>query len=130
MTLTQNLDLDEVNLEKACSNHPELDEAFKRFGPPSITLWSKILEAKDVYTRVRYINTKTVAVIRKLSALFKEEKEIVTSHHLRKLYAHRAYTERTDKETQSEAYFYKCILGHDPNSATNSAATYTTVGFY
>ncbi len=117
-------------MKKACINHPELQLAFEEYGPPSVQLWSAILSEKKVYTYDRYINTKNIAVNRKLIKLFTEEKERVTSHDLRRIYAHIAYTKHADKVKESEMSYYKRILGHDPHSLSNSVAYYTTVGLY
>ena len=117
-------------MKKALDNHPQLDKAFKLYGPPTRKLWKGIRDEKTVYTRKTYINTKCVAVRRRCDVIFKGEKDRVTSHDLRRLYAHMAYTKYADKEKQSEAYYYKLVLGHDTKSMSNGVVCYTTVGFY
>jgi hypothetical protein len=37
----------EANLQQACRNHPELDQAIKRFGPPSPELLSSIMNGSS-----------------------------------------------------------------------------------
>ncbi len=92
----------------------------------------RILLEQDIDAQIskdERVHSSIYEINKRLESLFNFESDTVTSHMLWKIYANKAYITHGSKAKSSESWYVSDVLGHNPKNH-NSAAHYTTVGFY